>query len=285
MKLSSNPFSLYDLIGYLFTGFIFSYLVNCFFKYEIIEFESFEIFKQNGMTGSVEIKAFFYLVLSYLTGHILSFLSSFTIERYNIFIYGYPSNYLIKKADDKVGWKSYLKRSFGFKKFTLRLLLLIILAPLVLIDVFLGHFIGMKLFLTRSYSDDLVKLIIKKAEIVYENEFFLPEDHVDESYLVNDSYLPLYHYVILNSERHFSRTQNYVALYGVLRNTSFVSLILCWLMIFNFNDFLNDKWFLIPLTAFLSFLCFLGYVKFYRNLTEEVYFGMLSIKRRRENND
>ena len=282
MKPPSNPFSLYDLIGYLFTGFIFLYLINCFFIFGIIKFDSFTMFKGNGLAGSMEIKSFFYLVLSYLTGHVLSFLSSITIERYNIFIYGYPSNYLIKKEDDKSGWSKYYLCSYSKPKKALRIVLFIFLFPLIICDLLLGKILGMQFFFQRSYSDETIHLIEENAKYIYEKEIKIDKTRPTPEKI---PYLPLYHFLIEKSERHYTRTQNYVALYGVLRNSSFVALIICWLMIFNLNEFLNDKWILIFITILISFICFLGYIKFFRNLTEEVYFGVISTKQNSNSHD
>lgn len=84
-------FSFHDFCGYLFPGmfcalsFYFIFNTPC-----SLEDQSFHILADCQ-------KSIIAIVICYLLGHLLSFLSSITIEKYSIWTLGYPSSYLFNK--------------------------------------------------------------------------------------------------------------------------------------------------------------------------------------------
>ncbi len=81
----------------------------------------------------------------------------------------------------------------------------------------------------------------------------------------------LYHFTFENSERHSTKLQNYVALYGLTRNVAFVFVLLFWGSIYSFS-FIEDttiNWFHITIFGALSYIFYIGFVKFYRRYSLE----------------
>lgn len=137
--IRQNPFSIYDFLGYLIPGslVIYAYLaidyLNNNLEFEIEDFIStFSNFKLEGV--------FFFIIVSYTIGHLVSFTSSITIERYAIWRYSYPSKYLLSFEyngfwSDKLRWEIIFKRTkwkdiFKCAKFFLkRIVIIIVLFP------------------------------------------------------------------------------------------------------------------------------------------------------------
>ncbi|HFM4963569.1 TPA: hypothetical protein ACG7QP_004620, partial [Escherichia coli] len=96
--MTQNPFSFYDFLGYLIPGGLFLFILFLF-SIEInpvyIEGILNHILKYKEI-----ISVFIYvvlIVLSYISGHFISILSSCLIEKYMNSKLGYPSIYLFSK--------------------------------------------------------------------------------------------------------------------------------------------------------------------------------------------
>lgn len=88
MKLSQNPFSLYDFLGYLVPGmFLILFYINLSAYDSSLGLEQF----LNSQPISELQNYVGFVVASYLLGHALAILSSYSIERYALWKYGYPS--------------------------------------------------------------------------------------------------------------------------------------------------------------------------------------------------
>jgi hypothetical protein len=220
----------------------------------------------------------FVVILCYVTGHVLSFVSSITVEQYNVFIYKYPSKYLLNKEGSQAGWEDYYTSKKHTKNF-LRTIVLFPLAPLVLMDLLFGHLLKFRKFFTRSINESLIPIIDKKLSKIYSESLLDPKDHIGETLIVEEYFLPVYHYLIEKSDKHYAKTQNYVALYGYLRNMTLISIITSWLLICNFDS--QEKLFscyLILGNLSLTYIFFLGYLKFFRRFSKEVIFGALALE-------
>lgn len=281
MKLSTNPFSLYDFLGYFLTGFLCLYLLNFGISSDLLHSDFLLSIKAKYIIHEQsEFDFIFVIILCYITGHILSFISSITIEQYNVFVYKYPSQSLLNKKNSKASFNDFFKSDFFGQyrvKNLLRLCLLLLLFPLVLMDLFFGHLLGFKHYFSRSINESLIPLVDKKLAKVYSTRFLEETDHENETHTVDEYFLPVYHFLIDRSEVHHTKTQNYVALYGLLRNMTLLMVALSWLLAFSFNT--NEI--LLSVYLILSSLCvtyifFLGYLKFFRRFSKEVIFGVLS---------
>lgn len=279
MKLSTNPFSLYDFIGYFLTGFLCVYLLNFGISSNLIEVDFLSSLKEKYVNqNNGEFDYIFVVIICYVVGHILTFISSITIEQYNVFIYKYPSKYLLNKKGSSAGWSDYYTKKKITKNF-LRTIVLFPLAPLVILDLIFGHLLGFKKFFTRSINVSLIPLVDKKMAKIYSERLLEPKDHDGELHIVEEYFLPVYHYVIEKSDKHYTKSQNYVALYGFLRNMTLISLVTSWLLVFNIdpNEILFSCYLLLG-NLLLTYIFFLGYLKFFRRFSKEVIFGAMAIE-------
>ena len=91
MDVKQNPFSIYDFLGYLIPGAVFLY--GTLFIFEHISPLNDGAFGFNAANLSFEKPETYvpFVLLAYVVGHFLSFLSSITVERYSIWAHGYPS--------------------------------------------------------------------------------------------------------------------------------------------------------------------------------------------------
>ena len=105
--MKQNPFSLYDFLGYLIPGSTLIYLFIIITSWEgnsITTLDSvFTYVSDNNFQD-----AFFFIIVSYALGHLISFISSITIEKYGNWKYGYPSKTVI----------GYTKKSYWIQKNT-----------------------------------------------------------------------------------------------------------------------------------------------------------------------
>lgn len=282
--IRQNPFSIYDFLGYLIPGslVIYAYLAIDYLNnspdFEIEEFIStFSNFKFEGM--------FFFIIISYTIGHLVSFTSSITVERYAIWRYSYPSKYLLSFDHngfwgEKLRWKIIFKRTkwndiFKSVKFFLkRIVIITVLFPCVFFDWVLGQFFDFKQFYTRPLDHLLRDVIKAKTALLFEE--VIPDDKLKEQYKTekvtkHDFHRIISHYAYEHSKNHQAKMSNYVALYGFLRTLCFILNVLA--LYFGVRVlFFEFVWF--DLYAFLSFslasyLSFMAFMKFYRRYTLE----------------
>lgn len=132
--IKQNPFSVYDFLGYLIPGslVIYAYLVVDYLKnnesLNSTDFvENFSNFKLEGI--------FFFIIISYTIGHLVSFASSITIEKYANWRYSYPSKYLLDLEH-----KGYWKSCSNWKDVVWRIVMVIVLFPCVFFDCILVNY-------------------------------------------------------------------------------------------------------------------------------------------------
>ena len=85
-----NPFSFYDFLGYFIPGALFCYLFVLAFGAKVGDWIGLDFFQ--GLSLFEQSIAF--IIVSYVLGHIVNYLSTITIERYSIWSIGYPSKYI-----------------------------------------------------------------------------------------------------------------------------------------------------------------------------------------------
>lgn len=276
-----NPFSLYDFLGYFIPG---ATLVYTFFIAQ--EFLNSQSFDFKNVLNAIENSEFHGILLivisSYVIGHLLSFISSITIEKYGNWYYGYPSKYLLGHSAPNF-FKPLRKKDWSetffnnLKKNIWRFVICFFLLPLVLLDLTCGKLIGIKKSYENSLDDLLKNAISYKVASLVDKLNLLKDDIVgkfDPKH--QDFHRIVSHYAFENCKEHQFRMVNYVALYGFLRNISLIFTLVFWITIFpnlytiNFTHSVN--WELLKLLSalgILSFISFMGFMKFYRRYTLE----------------
>ena len=263
--IKQNPFSLYDFLGYFIPG------ATLFYSFLILNELRDGGFLELGDAFNHLInlnfdKVLIFIVFAYLIGHIISFLSSITIEKMCNWKYGYPSKYLLSFKPNSY-FESNGENVRGTQK-RWRLLVRFFLWPCWLWD---------KIFrLKKNYTTKLdrfaIKAIKSKLTALY-SKLGLEEpssiDRIDFHRVIN-------HYVFEKNPGHQFKMVNYVSLYGLLRNICFVSIILFWYLLiiscYSYCSACQIDWgtigTLLTLTM-LSFVTMSGFVKFYRRYTLE----------------
>ena len=82
MNINQNPFSLYDFLGYFIPGALLLFMLSC------IDWSqsglAYLTIIENKIGGNNYLS---FVICSYIVGHLTSFLSSVTIEKYSIWLY------------------------------------------------------------------------------------------------------------------------------------------------------------------------------------------------------
>lgn len=268
--IKQNPFSVYDFLGYLIPGslVIYSYLVVDYLKH--VQIFNLADFIKN--ISNVKLEGiFFFVILSYTIGHLFSFASSITIEKYANWRYSYPSKYLLD-----IEHKGYWKSSVNWKDVVWRIVMVIVLLPCVFFDWIFGQLLGFKQFYKKSLDEFLKDMVISKAnrliDLLGVKKLEYPEKYDDGKGNDFDFHRIITHYAYENSKQHQAKMSNYVALYGFLRTLSLIfnllAIYFCIHVICYLEFNLNNGIILFILTG-ISYLSFMAFMKFYRRYTLE----------------
>ncbi|MEN8194499.1 MAG: hypothetical protein ABFS12_16890 [Bacteroidota bacterium] len=265
-----NPFSIYDFLGYLVPGSIvlYSLLIHKYLKTN----EFFKIDEFINKMSSVKLDSLLlFIILSYIIGHLINFISSVTIEKYANWRYGYPSKYLLS-IEIRGFWKSI----DHWKEGIWRIGMIIILLPIISLDLLFGKYLNFKQFYQKELDPLLRDLIVFKINKLFNKIGFDKVDNYKEfkNGKANgyDFHRIVTHYAYENSKNHQSKMSNYVALYGFLRS---LSLIFNFISIYYFLRTLVYSSFNIKsiLTLFIlgliSYTSFMAFMKFYRRYSLE----------------
>lgn len=313
--MDKNPFSIYDFMGYLFPGIIAFFFIQLIWDgsensiYNILNIESFnEITKKIDESINIETSVIC-VVLAYILGHIIAYLSSVTVEYFANKTFGYPSEYLMLST--KQSWLILILRYFfniskeEFKndetrkqmflrlikkdflwryvigRLLWRMIICIILFPISFMTFSFGFIFGINRFVTRPLDDYLIDGIKNK----YSNLISKIGISHSEDELKCDFHRLIMHYVYYNLPVCQNKTDNYISLYGFLRsicfilNGMFLFITIKVLPSLNIYAPFDEKKVLTWSILFmLSYISFLAFVKFYRRFTLENYMIMLTEK-------
>lgn len=288
--MKQNPFSLYDFLGYLIPGstviYLFLIIENWTSNNEKSNLET--IFSSVSKYNFQEI--FFFIIISYSLGHLISFISSITIEKYGNWKYGYPSKTVIgyrknsywieKKLPDDWDQTNLLyetdDKSRNLRN-TGRFFLILILLPLFIVELFFGTLLNFKSFYSKGLDCYLMGVIRENVLLLLNSKGLSNGNKIKEGDLRNiDFNRIVHHYAFENSKEHQFRMVNYVALYGFLRNLVLAFVLSFWfyfiisLKTVDFSLFIS--WKMVSFNVLLmglSFVAFMAYMKFYRRYTLE----------------
>ena len=269
--MKQNPFSLYDFLGYLLPGAIFLYSI--IFSISGIRGENPFTYMNSSINLDKTSTYIPFVLVSYLLGHILSFISSMTIERFSVWCHGYPSKYLIGQKVDGF-WEVYPPI---FLRRIMRFLICLSILPVAIQEIILGKYLGIRQLYKKKLDKLLIKIIKEKTRYIICCEAMVdrPEDYGDPS--KQDFFRFLAHYALENCPNHLIKFRNYIALYGFSRTISFVFVTLFWASI-SYNIYISNwntlLFMLILIFLILSYIMFISFVKFYRRFTLEVFMAV-----------
>ena len=296
----TSRFSLFDFLGYLIPGAVGLLVIKWVNLLWDIRFWGIrdwvallEINLQNG-DGAV-LLSLWGIVMAYLLGHVIAFLSSVTVEVFSHKLYEYPSDFLLKRiADKEMKTNNSATETDEFsapKKLTsfLYILIYIILAPISLPAFFIGRCLHFDFFylkpLDEIYSwniNDRFLALLQKLRI----DTGKGKDAIMERFGVcskrqtydSDFHRIAYHYEYEKTERHQNKLDSYIALYGFIRAICFLSVILFWSF---FIILTKQSLWCAGALLFMSFLfclpyiLFMAFMKFYRRHTLETFMCLL----------
>lgn len=270
MNFNQNPFSLYDFLGYFIPGALLLYILNC------IDWSGGILILINAIKLKLDNENYLpFVICAYITGHLLSFLSSITIEKFSIWLYGYPSKYLL---DIKI--KPYYNSNLSIPDILKRTLIGLFVLPIAFYDILLDKFLQLKILHGRSLDKNVINLILDNANKAYGN-MLVKKSTLNIDIKNDDFFTVLYHYVLERNKNHSSKIQNYVALYGLLRCITLIFVILFWTIIV-FHSWIPipnlDYFVLIAFVSFASYLFFLSFKKFYRRYSLETLLALTSMQ-------
>lgn len=288
--MRQNPFSLYDFLGYVFPGALALVLGSFFVELSQLEsisqiYNEFESFlKQKRTTGAFDLleETVILTILAYVTGHVVAYLSSVTVEKFAIWTYGYPSEFLLKKLS---AWH-YLrigKRSSDSTRnehcpqnwneaidLLWRLIIGIFLYPISVCSLLLGKLLCMKSFFVKPLDLTLRNTIATNMDKLARYLGITIHDG-------DDFHRVIYHYEYERQQTHVQKMDNYVALYGFLRAMTFIAnCATLWITVkyllpgFSFSAEAN--WhliFIFALCILTTYTFFMAFMKFYRRFTLE----------------
>lgn len=276
--MNQNPFSFYDFLGYMLPGAVLLYIVT--FVFDVDTLVSILSLKDANSSNSSQLLSFVPAVIcSYLLGHILAIGSSAVIEAFANYSNGYPSEFLFDVKSKPYLSSNSCKGNLG------RMVLWVIIFPIAIFKLVSKDWLKIKMFdQAKSLPKPLREAVFKKCKTILEKDIGVDTSAMEINKGIDGDYLRLlYHFIFENSERHASKLQNYVALYGLTRNVSFVFILIFWLAIYSHFFMAESKISLayIWVFSFLAYIFYIGFVKFYRRYSLEAVMAA-SIYRKKE---
>ena len=235
--MNKNPFSIYDFMGYLFPGMMCYIIIAYCFRMglnmgEITNMDNLRnLVRESQMEFNLE-KSVAIIVIAYILGHIVSYLSSVTIELFAQKVFGYPSEYLLKRGRGK-NWWDMLKAFFASEarssnriwawiksvfRFLMKVFIALLLFPISFSTFSFAYFFDINGWIVRPL-DEYLKNTLKVKEFKLANRLGINHPDVNQEC---DYHRIVMHYVYLNIPNSQRKTDNYISLYGFLRSISFV---------------------------------------------------------------
>lgn len=296
--MEKNPFSIHDFLGYVLPGgvaLLLAYMVyknpqcNYMTSQEFIDaiLNTIIALKRKGFS-TIEL-SIATIIISYIAGHLVAYMSSITIERMAIWHYNYPSVFLLSDKPKPRFWSDIVDQWNNEKRFeaagnlVLRIMVLFLFFPLT-ICIWAVRCLHMDPYFIKSLDNYLQSTIRLKFEMLVKklsiSKIKRPED--------SDTHRIIYHYMYENFPGHRAKMDNYVALYGVLRSLTLISnlfIMYVWKCqaYYLYNNF---SWDLIKsypcmkigFMVLVQFLFFMAFMKFYRRFTLESFMCMVCME-------
>lgn len=283
--MEKNPFSLFDFMGYFIPGSFALFLIYFLQNENGLEFY-FDRTNIESLKAEMSIIFMtFFIILAYTFGHILSFLSTLTIENFTIWMFGYPSKNLLDIQRTEAYFEKKLNNSNTVNRvvtcwsYLLRFFLAVFLAPIALSSVTIGKLLDLnRSVYTKKISDPYIELI--KSKILKHFETLDPNLTLD--FAKHDYNRLLIHLSYNINAAHQPKLMNYVALYGFLRVITFISNILTLFLflkiiyllvegklVIDVHNKFSSQFVTLVICTSMTYISYLGYLKFYRRYSQE----------------
>ncbi|MEW5749011.1 MAG: hypothetical protein AB1793_09560, partial [Candidatus Thermoplasmatota archaeon] len=163
------------------------------------------------------------VLVAYVIGHFLSYLSSITVEKYSVWTLGYPSRYLLGHTPPGYFSPAETAEPRRVVRFVVALLLL----PLVLTELVLNWFSFRPLY--AKPIDPTLRRRIGDCLRSFDNDHGLSlGDNITPDGEERDNFRLVYHFALEHAQAHVPKMQNFVALYGFTRTLALEAVIFAW---------------------------------------------------------
>ena len=262
---NKNPFSTFDFLGYFFPGALFVgvfYILTDYLSLRRDLLPPLFIEIQVYVATHKGMGVFLLILLCYVLGHLLSYVSSVTIELFYTWCYGYPTKYLLRVKSTqnekrRGGERQHIFVSdLGWRGKCGHLLICLLLLP-----VTIGHFLIERLFgLSGFLEKELPKDIAESVKLKVNNLFQKLGISIPSDYSRTDVHRVVMHYVYEHCPMHQVKFDNYVALYGFLRSVTFTfNLFFLWQLVkiyVNVEHLWSSTWGFIMMILMIVFVVF-----------------------------
>lgn len=230
---NKNPFSTFDFLGYFFPGalvLLLIYILTNGFEHlgslPSSVLKLIVLIETKSIIGGVAI-----VIIAYVTGHLVSYISSSTVELFYVWCHGYPSNYLLHNNPQLDPILTSKKGRLGI---CWHIAVCFVLFPIVISHCLFERICGLHRFITKPLNEPLQKEL-KIAQTMMLHELGIKDETIANKKFDN-AHLIVMHYVYEHSIQHQVKFDNYVALYGLLRSLTLIfSLSFSYLLYDYFN--------------------------------------------------
>ena len=267
---NKNPFSTFDFLGYFIPG---AFAIGLIYILSNgLQFDQklmpASIVKLRSMIATHQGYVVVMLVLlSYVIGHLISYLSSITIEQFYIWCYGYPTDYLLlknHKMKELIGIRNIDRKSLWHA------IICLLLLPLFVCHFLVEKMLGVSRFLSKGLDDEMRSCLIKRINELAKKVQHKEISENDASTL--DIHRIVMHYVYEHCQQHIAKYDNYVALYGFLRSITLIFNLSLLYVVYRFFRYIYHGD-IISMGTFIVILlyCFILYVyaSYWGKLKEE----------------
>jgi hypothetical protein len=264
-------FSAYDFLGYIVPGLAMMLLADLSYQHHLVKSGltySSICARYGGFTWPSLIPL---VLLAYFVGHLVSFISSASIEKHAVWTHGQPLNFIIyghKSLYFDTGSSTSPKASK-----VLRFMMAIFLFPIALFEIPLGRWLG----LSGNYikqSDDLIQQAFQRSMVKVFKAIGIDVAQMQDRRPWEFGLDKLaIHCALERAPAHVYTLRNYVVLYGFLRSMALVLVIAFW-GFWSHALFYLSTWVAAVTFVFTSlfvFICYAAFIKFwFRYYTEAV---------------
>jgi hypothetical protein len=294
MEPKGPQFSAYDFLGYLLPGIVLLALMDVSYQFFLGTEVSIEWWAARYTKLSWE-NAIPLSLMGYFFGHIVSFISSVTIEHHAIRMYGHPDTFIVREVERKYfdpGKDENKNLWFIILRFAFRFLSLLFMLPVAWVEYLAGRFAKCRTLDARMHATLLTCLEQSERRLLsrLQLEKTDTQDQESEPVIIWDkgiSRLGL-SYALETAPAHLFTLRNYVVLYGFHRAMAFILLLVVWVC--TVFALYNEDWLRALLILFGGGIavspCYGAYLKFWSRYYREAMMAFLAATAvRRETED
>jgi hypothetical protein len=215
------------------------------------------------------------LIGAYFVGHLLGFLSSITVEKIALVYFGFPSQYLTGTFEHQ--GRIFSRTAFeniGERRTFSVIMVQAIMVPLV-VTVWMLVCFSFTTVLLKRMPQSMIDMLEQRFEVLSGRKIDFDKSREWFRFIAA--------YVVNNNPVAFLRMYNYLTMYGMLRNMTFVFVLGFWVYLVLYLSSIDVIW--CPqglqllsrpwqlgasvLNAVFGAATFCAYIKFYRRYSEE----------------